>query len=357
MKTIIANDYSIYFKNEGYNVLNQYITDTAPSKIIIFTDENTNTYCQKHFLSKLNSSIEVITTSIPSGETHKNIHTSIDLWNFLSRNNIDRSALMINLGGGVITDIGGFVASTYLRGVAYINIPTTLLSMVDASIGGKTGIDLGLLKNQVGLIVNPKMVIVDSTYLNTLPLVEFHSGVAEILKHGLIHSDDYWKKVTGNPIKINNLIDGIIYESIQIKKEIVEKDPKDKGLRKALNYGHTLGHAIETYSLSGKSIKPLLHGEAVAIGLVLETYLSHLIYGFPKQVLDELSFSYAEYYEKINFDKTAIDAILPLMKFDKKNKNRNINFVLLESIGKPKIDCHADNKLIYKAFRFYSNLK
>ncbi len=357
MKTITANDYSIYFKNEGYNALKQYIRDTNPSKIIILTDENTNTYCQKHFLSKLISSIEVITKSIPSGETHKNIHTCIDLWNFLSTNNIDRNALLINLGGGVITDIGGFVASTYLRGIHYINIPTTLLSMVDASIGGKTGIDLGLLKNQVGLIINPKMVVIDPFYLNTLPTVEFHSGVAEILKHGLIHSEDYWKKVTGKPIKINNLVDDIIYESIQIKKEIVEKDPMEKGLRKALNYGHTLGHAIETYSLSGKSIKPLLHGEAVAIGLVLETYLSHLIYGFPKQILEELSASYTEYYNKINFDKEAIDEILPLMKFDKKNKNGKINFVFLEAIGKPKFDCHTDNDLIYKAFEFYSTLK
>lgn len=357
MKTIQTNDYSIQFKEEGYEALNQFITTSNPSKIVILTDENTRSYCQNHFLSKLNSSIETITTSIPNGETHKNIHTCIDLWNFLSQNNIDRSALMINLGGGVITDIGGFVASTYLRGIQYINIPTTLLSMVDASIGGKTGIDQGLLKNQVGLIINPKMVVIDQFYLNTLPKTEFHSGVAEILKHGLIHSEDYWKQVAEESIKLNNLIDDIIYKSILIKKEIVEKDQLEQGLRKSLNYGHTLGHAIETYSLSGKLIKPLLHGEAVAIGLVLETYLSHVIYKFPKQILKELSASYTEYYKKINFDKEAIDEILPLMKFDKKNKNGNINFVFLKAIGKPLFDCRADNNLIYNAFEFYANLK
>tara|TARA_R110000850_G_scaffold80862_1_gene173544 strand:+ start:87884 stop:88957 length:1074 start_codon:yes stop_codon:yes gene_type:complete len=357
MNILQTNGYTIQFKKEGYEALNQYIAASNPSKIVLLTDENTHAYCQNHFLSKLNSSVKVIITSIPSGETHKNIHTCIDLWNFLSQNNIDRSALMINLGGGVITDIGGFVASTHIRGIQYINIPTTLLSMVDASIGGKTGIDLGLLKNQVGLIINPKMVIVDPFYLNTLPKAEIHSGVAEILKHGLIHSEDYWKLVTKEPIQLNNLIDDIIYESILIKKEIVEKDPGEKGLRKSLNYGHTLGHAIETYSLSGKYLPPLLHGEAVAIGLILETYLSHKIYGFPKQTLSELCASYTEYYEKINFNKEAIDEILPLMKFDKKNKNGNINFVFLEAIGKPLFECRADNNFIYNAFDFYANLK
>lgn len=357
MNSIVTNEYSIHLDANKYRSLNQHIESLSPSKIVVVTDSNTNRYCQDYFMSKLVVKCSVEYISIQSGERFKNIETCKELWQFFSDVALDRKALILNLGGGVVTDIGGFVASTYLRGLAYINIPTTLLSMVDASIGGKTGIDLGMLKNQIGLIVNPKAVIIDTHFLNTLPIEEFNSGVAEILKHGLIHSESYWDLVSNTKIALNEILNAVIYESIMIKKEIVEKDPKEQNLRKTLNFGHTLGHAIETFSHLKKDFKPLLHGESVAIGLILACYISHIVLGFPKEKLAKLLRLYKSYFSIISFKKTDIDEILYLLKYDKKNTNGTINFVLLENIGAYQIKGDISNELIYSAFNFYLELR
>lgn len=356
MNSIVTNEYSIQLDLDKYSALNQYIDSLSPSKIVVFTDTNTRLYCLDYFVSKLDIKCPLDFKSIPAGEQFKNIETCKELWNYFSEITLDRKALIINLGGGVVTDLGGFVASTYLRGLAYINIPTTLLSMVDASIGGKTGIDLNMLKNQIGLIVNPKMVVIDTHFLNTLPQEEFNSGVAEILKHGLIHSESYWKLVSETKIVNNSSLKEIIYKSILIKKEIVENDPTEHNLRKTLNFGHTLGHAIESYSHLKKGFQSLLHGEAVAIGLILACYISHSLLNFPKEKLDKLVQLYDYYFFKISFKKSEIDEIFNLLKFDKKNTHGQVNFVLLKDIGSYSMNGDVSNKLIYKAFDFYLEL-
>ncbi len=357
MDSIATNEYTIHFDDNKYEALNQHIKSFVPSKIVILSDTNTHLFCLDYFISKLKLDCPLELKSIPAGEEFKNIETCTTLWKFFSEITLDRKALIINLGGGVITDLGGFVASTYLRGLSYINIPTTLLSMVDASVGGKTGIDLDLLKNQIGLIVNPKMVVIDPHYLSTLPQNEFNSGVAEILKHGLIHSEKYWNTVTKNTIKNDSLLTNIIHKSVLIKKEIVENDPTEQNLRKILNFGHTLGHAIESYSHIKQGVKPLLHGEAVAIGLILACYISHSVLGFPKEKLDSVVQVYDSYYTKVTFDNTAIEEIIELLKYDKKNTTGQVNFVLLQDIGHYKMDNTISKYLIYQAFEYYLDSK
>ncbi|WP_111307090.1 3-dehydroquinate synthase [Confluentibacter sediminis] len=354
MNSITANDCIIHFNETCYTSLNQYIQNNNFSKIFILVDTNTHTYCLPNFLAKLetNSSIEII--EIEAGEINKNIDTCVGVWNSLSELNADRKSLLINVGGGVVTDLGGFVACTFKRGIAYINVPTSLLSMVDASVGGKTGVDLGNLKNQIGVISNPDMVLIDTVFLQTLPQNQMKSGLAEMLKHGLISSETYWNKFKDlSKLKIDDL-DDLIYESVLIKKAVVDEDPYENGLRKTLNYGHTLGHAIESYFLTNPNKTSLLHGEAIAIGIVLASYISTKLVGFPEETTNGIKQLFGNYYGKVDIAKSDYPSIIELLKYDKKNNHGNINFVLLESIGKPKIDCLVDESIIIDSFKFYS---
>lgn len=343
----------IYFSNQDYTMLNTLIEEKNYSKIFILTDENTHRECLPNFIPLLEFESEII--EIESGEEHKTIETCMGVWQALSELGADRKSLVINLGGGVITDLGGFVACTFKRGIDYVNIPTSLLSMVDASVGGKTGVDLGLLKNQIGVISNPEMVIVDTAFLSTLPKSQLRSGYAEMLKHGLIHDENYWDQL----IHLENLRDEdmqqLIFDSVVIKKTVVEKDPTEQGIRKFLNFGHTLGHAVESYSLSGNLIKPLLHGEAVAIGMVLECYLSSKLKTFPMDKTEEVKEFVSSFYGKVEIPEDSYNDIIGLMKFDKKNEHGKINFVLLEAVGKPVFDCQVDNQIVIEAFNFYNS--
>ncbi|GGD94374.1 3-dehydroquinate synthase [Planktosalinus lacus] len=358
MKTIYTSGYQVIFNDPQYDSVNQYIDTLNPSKLVILTDSNTSLYCLENFLSKLKTTTPLLKTSIPAGEKHKNIESCNLFWKFLSENEADRNSLVINLGGGVVTDLGGFVASTFMRGIDYINIPTTLLAMVDASVGGKTGIDLGLLKNQIGLVVNPKLVFVDTKYLETLPSEQFNSGVAEILKHGLIASKDYWSLISTSKILNDKSIERIIYESVEIKKSIVEQDPLEKNLRMTLNFGHTLGHALETYSNSKENkTTPLLHGEAIAIGLILAGFISTESLGFSKEKLQEITNQYYRYFNRISLNSQDIKSVIDLLKFDKKNVFGAVNFVLLKDIGSPVINQRVSNDLIIKAFEYYLDSK
>ena len=340
----------------AWEVLEKTITKLRPSKIFVLTDENTHKHCLPYFLKK--SSFKIIPESIiiPAGEIHKNIHTCLKVWESLSEKGADRSSLIINLGGGVITDLGGFVASTFKRGLAFINVPTSLLAMVDASVGGKNGIDLGHIKNQIGVINLPEMVVLDTKFLDTLLAEHITSGLAEMLKHGIIHSKEYWNDIKNIDISNKSDFEKLIWESIQIKEEIVLKDPLERGLRKTLNYGHTLGHAIESHFLEDKNKKDLLHGEAIAVGIILATYISKEMYGFPENTLNDISSSVLKYFPKQNFNHKDVEAIINLLIFDKKNRNGEIFFVLLEDIGHHHIDCIVDNHLICSAFSYYKNL-
>jgi 3-dehydroquinate synthase len=353
MQSIKANGYSVIFNDEGYKELNQLISDNNYSTLFIIVDSITNEVCLPKLLPQIitESPIEII--EFETGEINKNIETCIQIWNVLTELGADRKSLIINLGGGVVTDLGGFVASTFKRGIDFINIPTTLLAMVDASIGGKTGIDLGNLKNQIGVIINPKLVVIDSDYLETLPQVEMRSGLAEILKHGLISNKLYWKQF----LDLSKLdfadFDSVIYDSIKIKNEIVKQDPNEKGIRKGLNFGHTLGHAIESYFLDHPAKKKLLHGEAIAVGMILESYISKSKKLISKEEYQEIKSTIKSIFEEVTFNENDIKSILNLLIHDKKNENGNIKFVLLEGIGGFIVNQEVENEIITASFEDY----
>jgi 3-dehydroquinate synthase len=354
MQTITATQYSVYFDLEGYETLAELLTPSRYSKIFILVDENTSQYCLPHLLNNLATEIEIEIIELEVGEIHKNIETCTEVWGALSELGGDRKSVLINLGGGVISDLGGFVACAFKRGIDFINIPTTLLSMVDASIGGKNGIDLGNLKNQIGIIREPKAVIVDTHFLNTLPQNEMRSGLAEMMKHGLIFDKKYWDKFK-NLKDLNTVdLDNLIYQSIQIKNTIVCEDLTENGIRKSLNFGHTLGHAIESYFLENDSKITLLHGEAIAVGMILESYISKEKNLLTNEEFQEIKYIVNDVFEKIEFTPFDIEKIIELLIFDKKNEFGKVQFALLDGIGKIKINQESDNTLIYKAFEDYS---
>ena len=355
MDSIIINNYALHFNNTAYEKLNTFLEKNNFSKIIVITDTNTKLLCLDKFYSKFDKENDIVNVSFSAGEKNKNLSTCKDLWTSLSEQELDRSSLIINLGGGVVTDLGGFVASTFLRGIQFINIPTTLLSMVDASIGGKNGIDLNNIKNQIGVINNPSMVVIDSEFLETLSLEEMKSGFSEMIKHSLITGITYWESIKS--LDINSISSGnCFYNSILIKSKIVEDDPYEKGFRKVLNYGHTVGHALETFCLNTKSRKDLTHGHSIALGMIIEGYLSTIKLNFNKKLNSEINHFLLINFEKNIFSEKEVDEIIKLMSFDKKNKDGQINFVLLKEIGKPMVDQKVDTNTIKKSFKYLNEL-
>ncbi len=353
MESIITSSYAVHFNEQAYTKLNAHLEAHAYSSLFIIVDENTYTDCLPDFMSAITGDFHFEVLEIASGEINKNISTCLHLWETLSQLNADRKSLIINLGGGVVTDLGGFVASTFKRGVRFINVPTTLLAMVDASIGGKTGIDLGTLKNQIGVINQPEMVLVLPSFLKTLEDRQLQSGYAEMLKHGLIADVAYWET-----LKIQatfSALDAMIYKSVVIKNKVVLQDPTEQNIRKTLNFGHTLGHAIESYFLMSDEHETLLHGEAIAIGMILEAYLSHKICGLPETKVHEIKKVFLQRYAKIEFTELAIQQILSLLQYDKKNSHGSINFVLLKAIGDPVIDQQIPYNLYNEAFAYYKD--
>ena len=355
MDAIALTNCTIHFNDLCYTALNQHLRKQNFSKIFILVDENTQQHCLPAVLEKLETTVAIEIIEIESGEINKTIETCVGVWNTLSELDADRKSLLINIGGGVVTDLGGFVACTFKRGIAYINVPTTLLAMVDASVGGKTGVDLGHLKNQIGVISNPDLVLIDTEFLSTLPPNQMRSGLAEMLKHGLISDVVYWNKFQDLAKLSLEDLDTLIYQSVMIKKHVVEIDPLENNLRKTLNFGHTLGHAIESYFLSNPNKPALLHGEAIIVGMILACYISTELTGFPKETTLEIKQLFMDYYGKVTIETSEYAPIIELLKYDKKNNHGNINFVLLEAIGKPKIDCLVDDTMIRDAFQFYAS--
>lgn len=349
MESVRSQRYNVHVEGLAQAALNQHVAKAGYSKIFVLVDENTKKHCLPAFAKILEVPFDRL-LEIPAGEVHKNIESCLGVWEELSRSDADRKSLLINLGGGVLTDLGGFVASTFMRGIDFINIPTTLLSMVDASVGGKTGVDLGPLKNQIGLINQPQMVLVFPNFLRTMDPRELKSGYAEMLKHGLILDAEYWKQLRkgGDFTKA-----AAIQRSIALKNKVVLEDPREMGLRKILNFGHTLGHAIESHCLERPDRETLLHGEAIAIGMILEAYLSHRLTGLSKLSLDEIKETFLGHYDRVDFDRGDIDAIVKLLKYDKKNAHGDINFVLLRSIGEATKDIQVPTDLFEKAFDYY----
>ena len=353
MTSILSTNYYVHFQENCYQELQRYLRENFHSKIFILVDENTKKYCLPLFLGQMEASINFNIIEIKAGEEHKNLETCSFIWNHLTELGGDRKSLLINLGGGVITDMGGFAASTFKRGIKFINIPTTLLSMVDASVGGKTGIDLGVLKNQIGLFSNPEMVLVDTTFLKTVSDREMRSGLAEIVKYGITFDQHIWEKLQPLQSIDFKIIDDLVYRSIEIKNDVVLQDLKENNLRKALNFGHTIGHAIESYFLENPVKKALTHGEAIAIGMVIELYYSSKLFGFPIEKTAELKDFVINFYGKTTIEKTDFQPIIKLMQYDKKNVNGKVNFVLLENLEECKLDILVEDALLVEGLEYY----
>ncbi len=352
---IDLQDYSVVLGNV-YETLAIFLSENKYSRYFVLVDENTRALCLP-LLKDLVKEVQLI--EIQSGEINKNIETCQEIWKFLIERTTPRDALVINLGGGVIGDMGGFCASTYKRGIDFIQIPTTLLAQVDASVGGKLGVDFHNFKNSVGVFANPKMVIVDPNFLKTLPVNELKSGYAELLKHALIADSDSWKKlISQKPEELSKNMDSwteIIANSINIKKEVVELDPFEKSYRKILNFGHTIGHAIETHQMN-KQTKLLLHGEAIAWGIIAETLLSIDLAGFPKEDLKQIEDYILSVYPAYNLDPSEFDAVIQLMYNDKKNRSRELNMSLLNKIGKGSVNYTASESAVREALNYINQL-
>lgn len=340
--------------DQNFSQLNNFINELKPSKLFILVDENTHEHCLPTLLANLETEIPFEIIEIEAGEELKTIETATQLWEILSEFQTDRKALMMNLGGGVITDLGGFVASTYKRGIKFINLPTTLLGMCDASIGGKTGIDHQFLKNIVGTFAQPEQIFVYPEFLKTLSFEELRSGFAEMLKHGLIADEKHWNDLISIEELTPENIAPYIERSMQIKQNVVEVDFKEQNIRKTLNFGHTIGHAIESLFLQKGELIP--HGEAVALGMIAETHLSFLEDLILQEVSENIIQNIRKFYPYISINSFSTERILRLMQNDKKNSDGNISFSLLEAIGKCNFDYSTSETNIRTALHFYQNL-
>lgn len=305
------------------------------SSVQILTDSHTHKTCLPKLLHLIPELNHAIVHQVPAGERYKSLSTAEDLWTALNLKSADRNTCLIALGGGVITDLGGFVAATFRRGMPFILVPTSLLAMVDAAIGGKTGVNLGSLKNHVGVFAAPLGIYVSPEFLNTLDRRELSSGFAEMLKHGLISDATYWEECTTIGALEAGTMETLIARSIQIKEEIVTKDPREKHLRKSLNFGHTVGHALESVSLSGSS--PLLHGEAVALGMIAEVLLSLQKGYLSAEKTRECIQGIRKLFPELLVESKPAEW-WPYMLKDKKNSGAEVRCVLLTAIGEVKLD-------------------
>ena len=352
---IKTNDAEIFIGNEVFNVLQEYLRSYQKSRIFLLVDENTLQHCAGELIAGLPILQKAEIIEIGSGEENKTIDICYQIWKTLADYKADRNILLINLGGGVITDMGGFIASTYKRGVDFINIPTTLLAQIDASVGGKVGVDLEAMKNMIGVFNEPKGVFIYPGFLKTLEKRQMLSGYAEALKHALIKDADYWKALKKGMLSDSDNWLKLIATSVTIKNEIVLIDPNEKNERKLLNFGHTIGHAIESYALKNEGIT-LLHGEAIAIGMLCEAYISNQIMGLPDKAFNEITETMMSFYIHYDFNPSDFHQLIELMKNDKKNEMDKINFTLISEIGKAHIDQQVEVECILDALNFYHTL-
>lgn len=331
--------------------LSDILSRLSFDKLFLLTDENTERLCYP--LVKDNTQIaKAGKIIIKAGDDNKNIETLSSIWKYLSENGATRHSLLINLGGGMLTDIGGFAAASFKRGIKCINIPTTLLGAVDAAVGGKTGINFNGLKNEIGAFAPAETVLIDSAFFKSLDHQNFLSGYAEMIKHGLIDSDKEWlATMSFDTEEIDyEKLKQLVVDSVGVKERIVEIDPFEKGMRKALNLGHTIGHAFE--SMSYELNKPVQHGYAVAWGIICELYLSHRFCGFPKEKMYKTIYFIKDNYHGFYFDCDHYERLYQYMKHDKKNESDTVNFTFLSDVGKIEINQTASKEDIFDAIDF-----
>jgi len=341
---------SYKFETASFEKLLDLIGKSNYSSTFILVDEYSKNYCLPILEKALSGKIEFNIIEIESGEVNKNIESCQKIWTVLLNAKADRNSLLINLGGGVISDMGGFAAMTYKRGIHFIHIPTTLLAMVDASIGGKLGIDFHSIKNAVGLFAEPRAVFIYPDFIKTLEKRELLSGFAELIKHALIYDKNFWKYLTNANFE-NIDWEAVVKKSLQIKKEIVSIDPFEKSLRKILNFGHSVGHALESYFMETES--PLKHGEAVAIGMICEAYISTKILGLKIEKLDAIRLYIRHYFDDVVIKEEYFPKILSFVEQDKKNFKGQFKFSLLKKIGKAEHDVVVSKEIILESLSYY----
>lgn len=331
--------------------LMEAINECKYDKMFILADETTQDLCMP-IVNAFECTKGAQKIVIGATDSNKTLESVAHVWSELGRMGATRHSLMINLGGGMITDLGGFAASTFKRGIQFINVPTTLLSLVDASVGGKTGINFGGLKNEIGVFNNASSVILDTVFLKTMDRENLLSGYAEMLKHGLINERGMWAELITFDIEQPDLkeLQRMVAESVAVKQRIVTEDPTEKGIRKALNLGHTAGHAFESYAMKRT---PVLHGYAVAWGIICELYLSAIKAGFPTDVMHQTVAFIKEHYGKLDITCNDYEELFELMTHDKKNIGSTINFTLLGGIGDIIINQTATKEEIFEALDFY----
>ena len=352
---IQATDYTIEVGSlVESSFANLLIEKYADSKKVILVDENTHEECLEYLLTSFDGLEEAEVMLLPAGEENKVMEVCFQVWEALSEYGVGRRDLIINLGGGVVTDMGGFIASIYKRGVDFINIPTSLLGMVDASVGGKTGIDMGIYKNQLGVFANPQRVFIDLGFLHTLPSEELSNGYAEMLKHGLIASETHFENLKNiNPAQAEWSTE-LIIESIEIKNQLVLADPFEKNVRKKLNFGHTFGHAFEGMTMGEEN--PLAHGHAVALGMLAEAFISK-----ERDLIKDIEFVEIEkiirqHFEMRSFSEEIVSPLFELMQNDKKNFNQKIKCVLLSRIGQSEIDQEILESDVLNVIQYFKTL-
>ncbi len=340
----------VIFSKNLRQTLTEAVNECAHDKLLVLVDETTLRCCLP-VVSDFECIQQAQVITIGATDTHKTLDSLSHVWSEMQRLGATRHSLMINLGGGMVTDLGGFAASTFKRGIPYINIPTTLLSMVDASVGGKTGINFGGLKNEIGVFNNARCVILDTTFLQTLDEENILSGFAEMLKHGLIDCESHWATLLSEELSVRSeAFAAALERSVAVKQRIVTEDPTEKGIRKALNLGHTAGHAFESLALQRK---PILHGYAVAYGLVVELYLCCVKTGFSQDKMRQTVAFIKEHYGRMPITCDDYPLLLELMHHDKKNLGSDINFTLLGAIGDIRINQTATEEEIKEALDFY----
>lgn len=351
----MADNNTVVVTDKLEDALGKVLTTFPDDKLFLVVDQNSDELCVPLIL-EVPGFDKFKKVVIHSGEENKLLSSVEKIWLFLSQNGADRKSLVVNLGGGMVTDLGSFAASTFKRGMEFVNIPTTLLSQVDASVGGKTGFNFNGLKNEIGVINQPLQVIIDTRFLQTLDHDNMISGYAEMIKHGLIHSGEHLAELQQFDLihPDYHLLEGMIERSVQIKEYFVERDPHEKNVRKALNFGHTVGHAFESLSL--KKTNPLLHGHAVAFGMITELYLSYVKCGFPVTDMKSLSTWLVSVYGKFRINIEDFEYLFELMGHDKKNEGKRINFTLITSVGAFEINQNCNKQEIFEALDFFRKL-
>lgn len=340
--------------DDQFQSLNRFIKKNKYNKFIIICDENSAQHCLPTLLFNCDDLLEAELIEIDSGEENKTLETCMQIWGAFQGMDIDRNTLILNLGGGVITDMGGFIASVYKRGIDFVNIPTTLLAMVDASVGGKNGVDLLSVKNQIGTITQPQLVIINPVFLNTLSERQIKNGMAEILKIAMIQDEEFHKTLS----KIKTLKEftstEIIFHAVWLKYQVVKQDPTEKHLRKCLNFGHSIGHALESACLDEK--KDIFHGEAIAAGMMMESYIAYQLKQCSKSVLNTVEKTIKKYYSQISISTSIEKKLLEHIKHDKKNINGKWMFAIANQIGSFQLIEATNSNLIKESITYYKQL-